>query len=218
MGLKATPIRTILLASAIAVPVVALCAKYNRAQPIPPDAELASRPPSAESIARLGRVVEAQAFVLRGKDGSLHGLFSAEPNGVASLTLFNKGGKAAVHASVGENGEPMFTLASTDRKTSIGLAIIEDGALLSLESRKSRNEYGMALIRADGNDFGVALHRNDRPVISMELLERQPMITLRDKNGNDVAEVFLDNEEKVHLKINGVDLSKRENGALPKLK
>jgi hypothetical protein len=211
--LKATPIRTIVLGSAIAVAVVAFCANYNRAQPLPPDAERASGPPSAESISRLGRVVEAQAFVLRGKDGSLQGLFSAEPNGRTSLTLFNKGGKEALRASVRENGEPMFTLAGTDRKTSIGLSIIEDGALLSLESRKSRKEYGMALIHAAWNDFGVALYRNDKSVISIKLAEGEPTIIIRDKNGNDVAEVFLDDEEKVHLRINGVDLSQREVGA-----
>ena len=52
--------------------------------------------PSAQDISRFGKVVEAQAFVLRGSDGKVRGVLAADNKGQAGLELFDESGRDAM--------------------------------------------------------------------------------------------------------------------------
>jgi hypothetical protein len=160
--------------------------------------------PSAQDISRFGKVVEAQAFVLRGSDGKVRGVLAADNKGQAGLELFDESGFSRIRAAIDHDGDAIFRIQSKDTNTSCQLAVSGNNTALLTLGNTGKKPHDLALY-LDENVSKAFLHNKGTVILDITDQEGQPMINLKDANGKCMIELFLDQQERPRIRLRGTD-------------
>jgi hypothetical protein len=158
--------------------------------------------PTEEEITRLGRIVEAQAFVLRSKDGRLRGLFSTNTKEEAGLQLFGRQGHPLAEVLITENDEPRIVVQSKDLKTHITITIFNsDNAFVSLEHDAKNDKREAMVLHASEDDLGLSISKNDTKALSLLSLGSRGTLDIMDSNGKSLIELYVNRTNNSILKL-----------------
>jgi hypothetical protein len=156
--------------------------------------------PSRQDIARLGKVVEAQAFVLQGANGKVRGILAADEKGQSGLELFDESGRSRMRAAVDHGGDSSLLMQSRDGRTSCQLVVSGDESAVLLLGVKGKRPHDLMLF-VDGFDSKVALFSRGTPILDITDLEGEPMINLRDGRGNRSIEISSDDQGRPRIRL-----------------
>jgi hypothetical protein len=170
---------------------------------LPPRGQLSDLP-SKEEITKLGKVVEAQGFILRSRDGKLRGLLAADRRGEAGLELFDQQGRSRIRAGINNEGDPHLSIQSPDNKTWCTLRVSRNQSAELLFDTGGMRGHSL-IVYVDRDDSKVAMYRGAKAVLDVTDLEGEPHIGLRDSKGESAMELIVDEDGRPRTLLSGKD-------------
>jgi hypothetical protein len=125
------------------------------------------------------RTVEAEEFVLRGKNGEVQARLHATDRG-PEFTLFDARGRKRVSIDVGSIG-----LFDSSGQAAVRMAILRQGATIWLSDGKGEQKASLATF--GGESFLSLIGSNGLSGVSLSVERDAPKFTLREVSGNVVS-------------------------------
>jgi hypothetical protein len=96
------------------------------------------------------KVVEAERFIVRDKDGKVRLWMGMNPSGTPSLTLFDKDQKSRLMMILAPDGKPEIVLRDESGRGGVGIGSTRDGAMVLSISDKDGRAYVSLSLAPDG--------------------------------------------------------------------
>ena len=131
------------------------------------------------------RVIEAEAFVIKDKEGKPRGAFRVRPDGTAGLYLLDQEGSPRVMWRVFPSGDPALHMLTAKGRPIAVLAQTSEGAMALHLHSKSDRDHGSFVVLPDGTTGLSHFDNENKPRGGLWLTRAaSPELRLQDDDGN----------------------------------